>query len=105
MSKNLLITNCPSAYFKWTAMGIFKNKEKYFEMQQEEYVRFDDLPLLTSDGRKIYVEFVSNVYMANNTKVIQCNIRDITENWQIKSQIAESEEKFRTITEIGRAHV
>ena len=80
-------------------MGIFKNKEKYFEMQQEEYVRFDDLPLLTSDGRKIYVEFVSNVYMANNTKVIQCNIRDITENWQIKSQIAESEEKFRTITE------
>ncbi len=31
------------------------------------------------DGRKINVEFVSNVYRVNGTSVIQCNIRDITE--------------------------
>ncbi len=57
---------------------IFANREKFFELQQEEYIRYEDLPLETSDGRKINVEFVSNVYMAENKKVIQCNIRDIT---------------------------
>lgn len=78
---------------------IYENKEKFLELQQKEYVRYDDLPLVASDGRKIHVEFVSNVYLANNIKVIQCNIRDNTENWQIKNQISESEEKFRIITE------
>ena len=43
------------------------------------YVRYEDLPLETKDGRKIAVEFVSNVYQAGDKKVIQCNIRDISE--------------------------
>ncbi|MEX0982946.1 MAG: PAS domain S-box protein, partial [Bacteroidales bacterium] len=78
---------------------IYENKEKFLELQQKEYVRYDDLPLVTSDGREIHVGFVSNVYLANNKKVIQCNIRDNTENWQIKKQIIESEEKFRGLAE------
>jgi len=55
------------------------NKEKFFELQQKGFVRYEDLPLETVDGRKIYVEFVSNVYLVNKSKIIQCNIRDITE--------------------------
>ena len=43
------------------------------------YVRYEDFPLETKDGRQIAVEFVSNVYMVNHHKVIQCNVRDITE--------------------------
>ncbi len=78
---------------------MYANKEKFLELQQKEYVRYDDLPLETSGRQIIHVEFVSNVYLENNVKVIQCNIRDITENRKIKKQIAESEEKFRTITE------
>jgi transcriptional regulator with GAF, ATPase, and Fis domain len=49
------------------------------ELQDKGYVRFEDLPLETKDGRQIAVEFVSNVYLVNRHKVIQCNIRDITE--------------------------
>jgi PAS domain S-box-containing protein len=66
---------------------IYENKEKFLELQQEEYVRYDDLPLVTLDGREINVEFVSNVYLANNIKVIQCNIRDITERTNIQNEI------------------
>jgi signal transduction histidine kinase len=55
------------------------NQAKFEELQQSEYVRYDDLPLETADGRQIEVEFVSNVYLINQQKVIQCNIRDITE--------------------------
>ena len=48
-------------------------------LQKDGYVRYEDLPLETRDGRRIAVEFVSNVYQAGDNKVIQCNIRDITE--------------------------
>lgn len=70
-----------------TFKDIYENKEKFLELQQEEYVRYDDLPLVTSDGRIVHVEFVSNVYLANSIKIIQCNIRDITERTNIQKEI------------------
>jgi PAS domain S-box-containing protein len=58
---------------------IFENKSKFLELQQQDYVRYEDLPLKTIKGGQVHVEFVSNVYLENGIKVIQCNIRDITE--------------------------
>ncbi len=64
-------------------IGPFKNieasKAAFLELQGKGYVRYEDLPLETKDGRHIDVEFVSNVYLVNHKRVIQCNIRDITE--------------------------
>lgn len=54
------------------------SKVSFAELQANQYVRYDDLPLRTSDGREVAVEFVSNVYLVSGKKVIQCNIRDIT---------------------------
>jgi len=63
-------------------MGAFKDMEasqNAFEaLQENEYIRYEDLPLKTKDGKLIQVEFVSNVYLVGEEKVIQCNIRDIT---------------------------
>jgi PAS domain S-box-containing protein len=63
-------------------VGPFKNikeaKDTFKILQKEGYVRYEDLPLETKDGRSVDVEFVSNSYMAGGTLVIQCNIRDIT---------------------------
>jgi hypothetical protein len=47
--------------------------------KKEHVIRYDDSPLRTHDGRGIEVEFVSNVYDVGDTRVIQCNIRDVTE--------------------------
>lgn len=58
---------------------IIYNKDKFLKLQENEYVRYKDLPLETSEGKTIKVEFVSNVYLVDNTRVIQCNIRDMTE--------------------------
>jgi len=72
-------------------IGVFSdfiaNRDKFLELQQKEYVRYDDLPLKTIDGRKIDVEFVSNVYEVSHHKVIQCNIRDITKRKIIQKEI------------------
>ncbi len=54
------------------------SKEKFQELQQKGYARYEDIPLETEYGKTVRVEFVSNVYLVGNTKVIQCNIRDIT---------------------------
>jgi two-component system cell cycle sensor histidine kinase/response regulator CckA len=64
-------------------VGPFKDvpasKINFRQLQAAEYIRYEDLPLETAKGLKIAVEFVSNVYRAAGHKVIQCNIRDITE--------------------------
>jgi len=57
---------------------IVANKDNFIELKQKEYIRYEDLPLLTNDGRNITVEFISNVYSVGERKLIQCNIRDIT---------------------------
>ncbi|MDO8929719.1 MAG: PAS domain S-box protein, partial [Bacteroidota bacterium] len=66
---------------------IISNLDKFSELQQKEYVRYDDLPFETADGRKISVEFVSNIYFEDNKKVIQCNIREITERKNMQNGI------------------
>ena len=62
-----------------TFRDIEASKATSSELKSKGYVRYNDLPLETKDGRPIAVEFVSNVYLVNHHKVIQCNIRDITE--------------------------
>jgi diguanylate cyclase (GGDEF)-like protein/PAS domain S-box-containing protein len=63
-------------------VGAFKDieasKEAFEALLENEYIRYEDLPLKAKDGRLIQVEFISNVYMVENEKVIQCSIRDIT---------------------------
>ena len=71
---------------------IVANKEKYLELQQKEFVRYDDLPLETSEGKTINVEFISNVYSVNDLKVVQCQIRDITLRKQAEEILRRSRE-------------
>ncbi len=63
-------------------LGFFKdvqaNEAMFEELRANEYVRYEHLPLETAAGQKIDVEFVSNVYLVEGEKVVQCNIRDVT---------------------------
>ncbi len=64
-------------------IGLLRNKESsqetFRKLQQEGYIRFEDLPLETRQGEPRDVEFVSNLYRENGHVVIQCNIRNIAE--------------------------
>jgi PAS domain S-box-containing protein len=76
---------------------IVANKDNFLELQQNEYIRYDDLPLETAYGSQINVEFVSNVYLVDNKKVIQCNIHDITERKQAEEALRVSQYNYRLI--------
>ncbi|MEP7016305.1 MAG: ATP-binding protein [Verrucomicrobiota bacterium] len=58
---------------------ITANQAAFENLQENEYIRYENLPLRTKSGKQIHVEFVSNVYFVDSKKVIQCNIRDITD--------------------------
>ncbi|WP_136417715.1 EAL domain-containing protein [Herbaspirillum sp. ST 5-3] len=49
------------------------------EMQSKDAVRCDSLPLSTRGGRVIDAEFVCSAYSVDEVRVVQCNIRDITD--------------------------
>ncbi len=72
-------------------LGFFKDiwasAEKFEELKEKEYIRYENLPLETSDGQRIEVEFVSNVYLVNGGKVIQCNIRDVTARRKAEEEV------------------
>lgn len=81
---------------------IAANQDTFEELKREEYVRYEDLPLQSSSGQLIDVEFVSNVYNAGSTRVIQCNIRNITERKRAEAALSASEARYRRLFEAAR---
>ncbi|MGZ3798095.1 MAG: PAS domain S-box protein, partial [Pseudobdellovibrionaceae bacterium] len=82
-------------------IGLFKhvaeNHAGFRKLQSEKYIRYDNLPLETKGGRHIDVEFVSNVYLEGRQKVIQCNIRDITERRRAEEELKKHEERLEEL--------
>jgi PAS domain S-box-containing protein len=82
-------------------IGLLKDKKAsrsaFRQLQRKHYIRYEDLPLQNKAGECRQVEFVSNLYDEDGRKVIQCNIRDITERKHSAEALRESEERFHAI--------
>jgi PAS domain S-box-containing protein len=74
------------------------SKAEFRDLQRESYVRYDDIPLETRDGRAINVEFVSNIYQVNGDRVVQCNIRDITKRRRAEEKLKEYDRKLQVLS-------
>ena len=81
---------------------IVASKAAFEELQRKEYIRYENLPLQTKDGQLREVEFISNVYLVDLKKVIQCNIRNITERKHAEEALRESEERYRRLFETAQ---
>jgi len=69
------------------------------DLKRTGYIRYEDLPLETKDGRVIDVEVVGNVYVVETQKVIQCNIRDITERRRAEEAARVNLTKYQVLFE------
>jgi PAS domain S-box-containing protein/putative nucleotidyltransferase with HDIG domain len=75
-------------------IDIEASKLAFEELQKNEFIRYEDLPLRTKDGRLIEVEFISNVYLVGKEKVIQCDIREISDHKRLIRAMQENEKKY-----------
>lgn len=67
--------------------GIESNRAMLERLQQHGYLRYENLPLRTSDNLCVAVDFVSHVYQVAGKKVIQCNVHNITGRKQAEDEI------------------
>jgi PAS domain S-box-containing protein len=72
-------------------IGLLKDEEAsraaFRELQEKQFIRYEDLPLQTKSGLRRDVEFVSNIYNEDGRNVIQCNIRDISERKRVQNEV------------------
>jgi len=82
-------------------IGLLKDEKAsqaaFRELRKKHFIRYENLPLQTKKGQRHEVEFVSNLYDEDGRKVIQCNIRDITERKRAEGALRASEERFHAI--------
>jgi PAS domain S-box-containing protein len=72
-------------------IGPFKgedaSKSAFAELQVNDRLHYEGLPLEAKDGRRVEVEFISNAYLVDEMRLIQCNIRDITERIRVSQAL------------------
>ncbi|HEY5475942.1 MAG TPA: PAS domain S-box protein [Tepidiformaceae bacterium] len=85
--------------------AVVASKTTFAELRLKDRLHYETLPLETKDGRRIEVEFVSNAYQVNEKRLIQCNIRDITERVQLEAQFRQAQ-KMESVGQLasGIAH-
>lgn len=84
---------------------IIQSKEMFAELQTQGYVRYKDLPLKTKAGIEIAVEFVSNTYDCEGTRVIQCNIRNISDRKADQAKIRRHVRLYTALSQCNKAIV
>ena len=79
-------------------IGPFKgedaSKNVFAGLQVNDRLHYEGLPLETKDGRRVEVEFISNAYLVDETRLIHCNIRDITERMRVNQALASANEEL-----------
>jgi len=82
--------------------NVIANQDNFIQLQDEKYIRYEDLPLVTATGKIVEVEFVSNVYLVEGRKVIQCNIRNIMSRKRDEVEMSFSETRYRRLFETAQ---
>jgi PAS domain S-box-containing protein len=87
-------------------LGFLKDKSfsqnAFTILKKDGYIRYEDLPLETIRGKAMSVEFVSNVYLVGDKRIIQCNIRDITDRKRAEDALALASRKLNLMSAITR---
>jgi PAS domain S-box-containing protein len=90
-------------------IGVFKDAQSsqsaMAQLQSSGGTRFENLPLQHRDGREIPVEFVSNAYLEGTRRVIQCNVRDISERRLDETELRRAQDLLQSVLDTSTAGI
>lgn len=79
-------------------IGLLRDEQSshaaFRELQQHGMIRYEDLPMQTKSGETREVEVVANYYDEDGRKVIQANIRDITQRKTAEEALRQAHEQL-----------
>lgn len=79
------------------------SREALEKLQDAEYAHLENVALETRAGELREVEFISNVYLVDGKRVIQCNIRDVTERRLAEADLRRANEELASlVTELRK---
>jgi len=88
-------------------IGVFADanasRAEMAKLQDRGYIRYDDLPLESKTGQRREVEVVANAYQEDGNRVIQCNIRDISERKRVEEKLREGEREIKAARDYAEA--
>lgn len=94
---------------KLPEVGFFEDKawsrKLLTNIKDKGYVRYEDISLITKSGSQIDVELVCDVYECEGIKIIQCNIRDISEHQIAQLKARRDAQLFAALSECNKAIV
>jgi diguanylate cyclase (GGDEF)-like protein/PAS domain S-box-containing protein len=73
------------------------SKSKFRQLHHVEYLKYDNLPLETKTNEVKSVEFVTNLYLVNGKRIIQCNIREITDRRRAEDEVRREHDEMTTL--------
>ena len=73
------------------------SKSKFRQLHHVEYLKYDNLPLEAKSGEIKSVEFVTNLYLVGDKRVIQCNIREITDRLRAEDGARREHQEMATM--------
>jgi PAS domain S-box-containing protein len=60
-------------------------------IRDQGFLRLDDLPLRTKDGRDLQTEMIANTYSEGDRRAIQFNIRDVSERKKFEHELQQTQ--------------
>lgn len=86
-------------------IGLFHDEARgraaFAELREKNYHRYDHLTIVAPSGQRQDAEFTCNAYMSDSRRVLQCNVRNITDRKRAEDGLRDSEERYRSLVEIS----
>lgn len=81
--------------------SIVASQFAFAELQERGYMLYENLPLKSRDGHVRQVEFVISSYLAGESRVMQCTVRDITERKRAEEDLRQTNQRLeRALAEL-----
>jgi PAS domain S-box-containing protein len=71
------------------------------QLLEKPYHRFEQFPVTAPSGQRWHVDITCNAYATGGRRMIQCNVRNVTDRKRAQDALRDSEERYRTLVEVS----